>query len=122
MAVPLHVKSHYSLGVGTASVEALVDRAAGLGHRVLALTDLDSLAAQPRFHDRCRSRDLPEGCLTVVEVRQSGDGAPVRLAVLLAASRRHPLGAGGAVQFLTLEDETGLLEATVRRTAAPADR
>ena len=40
MYAPLHTKSHYSLGDGCTPVDALVDRAAGLGYPVLGLTDV----------------------------------------------------------------------------------
>lgn len=58
MLIPLHVKSDYSFGYGTASPEALVERASALGYPALALTDIDSLAGQPQFHDLCRARGI----------------------------------------------------------------
>ena len=54
MLIPLHVRSHYSIGHGAASIEALVARAAALGLPALALTDVESLAGQPCFHDLCQ--------------------------------------------------------------------
>jgi DNA polymerase III alpha subunit len=56
--VPLHVKSDYSLGYGTASVDDIVARAAALGYAALALTDIENLYGQVRFHHQCRSRGL----------------------------------------------------------------
>jgi DNA polymerase III subunit alpha len=53
MWVPLHVKSDYSLGHGTASIEALVDRAVELGFHTLALTDIENLYGPVRFHSYC---------------------------------------------------------------------
>ena len=70
--IPLHVKSDYSLGYGTASVDELVDRAAALGYRSLALTDLENLYGQVRFHHRCRQRGLLP--ITGVEFRPGFDG------------------------------------------------
>ncbi|HEX7038442.1 MAG TPA: PHP domain-containing protein [Pseudomonadales bacterium] len=58
MALLVRVKSHHSLGFGTASAEALVSRAGALGIEALALTDLESLAAQPEFHARCRGAGI----------------------------------------------------------------
>lgn len=58
MITPLHAKSHYSFGYGVASPEALVARAAALGYAALALTDIESLAGQPRFHDLCRGQGI----------------------------------------------------------------
>lgn len=70
---PLHLKSHYSLGVGTASPQALVERAAGLGIRALALTDLENLYGQVEFHHACRERGLRP--ITGVELRRGFEGA-----------------------------------------------
>src|SRR6266545_5225649 len=72
MFIPLHVKSDYSLGYGTASIDELVDRASTLGYRVLALTDLENLYGQVRFHYECRLRGVRP--LTGVELRHDFDG------------------------------------------------
>lgn len=58
MFVPLHVKSHYSLGFGTASVEELVKSAAELGYKSLALTDIENMYGQVRFHSLCRGHGI----------------------------------------------------------------
>lgn len=71
MFVPLHVKSDFSLGYGTASVDQLVERAAELGYRSLALTDLENLYGQVRFHDRCRRHGVRP--ITGVELRPGFD-------------------------------------------------
>lgn len=55
MFVPLHVKSHHSWCAGTASPEQLVARAAQHRLPALALTDIDNLHGQPRFHQLCRA-------------------------------------------------------------------
>ena len=67
MFVPLHVKSDYSLGFGTASVNELAARAAELGHGVLGLADIENLYGQVRFHAECRARGVRP--LTGVELR-----------------------------------------------------
>jgi DNA-directed DNA polymerase III PolC len=72
MPVPLRAKSHFSLGLGTASVEALVERAAAAGLRALALTDLENLYGQARFHHLCGERGLRP--VTGVELRPGFDG------------------------------------------------
>lgn len=72
MFVPLHVKSDYSLGYGTASVEELAGRAAALGYQSMALTDLENLYGQVRFHHACRARGLR--AITGVELRPGFDG------------------------------------------------
>ena len=46
----LHVKSEWSLGLGTASVRSLAGGAARLGYDALALTDVEGLHAQIAFH------------------------------------------------------------------------
>lgn len=89
MLIPLHVKSDYSLGYGTASPEALVKRAAALAYPALALTDIDSLAGQPHFHDLCRARGIRP--ISGVELRPNADkrhpGDQVGRVVLLAKDR-----------------------------------
>ena len=71
--IPLHVKSHYSLGIGTASIEAIVDRAAAWGLPAIALTDLETMAGQIQFHHLCRSRGVR--AITGLEIRAGFDGA-----------------------------------------------
>jgi len=75
---PLHVRSVYSLGRGTASVEALAGRAARYGHTALALTDRNNLYGAVPFIRACRDHgvrpilgaeiDAPDG-LAVLLVR-----------------------------------------------------
>jgi DNA polymerase III alpha subunit len=72
MFVPLHVKSDYSLGYGTASIDELVETAAGLGYSTLALTDIENLYGQVRFHHQCRSRGIRP--ITGVELRPGFNG------------------------------------------------
>ncbi|HET7370433.1 MAG TPA: PHP domain-containing protein, partial [Gammaproteobacteria bacterium] len=69
MSIPLHVKSDYSFGYGTASPGALVECAAALGYTTLALTDIDSLAGQLHFHDLCRAHGIRP--ISGVELRPS---------------------------------------------------
>jgi DNA-directed DNA polymerase III PolC len=56
--VPLRVRSSFSFLWGTASPEALVARAAALGHRALALTDRDSVAGAVAFLEAARLHDV----------------------------------------------------------------
>ena len=63
----LHCKSVYSLGDGTASVPELVERAARLGYRALALTDVESLAGQIELHCAAKAHGLH--AITGVELR-----------------------------------------------------
>src|SRR3989442_14575365 len=69
MLVPLHVKSHYSLGFGTASVAALAERAAKLGLPALALTDIENIYGQVAFHRLAREAGLRP--ITGVELKPS---------------------------------------------------
>jgi DNA polymerase III subunit alpha len=92
MFIPLHVKSDYSLGYGTASIDELVERAVALGYRSLALTDLENLYAQVRFHHNCRLHGIKP--ITGVELRPGFDG------------RRTPGTKKGRVILLAL-DEVG---------------
>ncbi|HSR12361.1 MAG TPA: hypothetical protein VLS90_13040, partial [Thermodesulfobacteriota bacterium] len=52
------------------------------------------------------------GCVPVSSAAQAETGSDVRLAATVAALRRVPTR-GGPLVFMTLEDETGLLEAVV---------
>jgi len=63
----LHNKSDYSLGYGTASPEKLASHAARLGYKAVALTDLETLAGQVRFHECCRARNIRP--ITGIELR-----------------------------------------------------
>src|SRR5262249_4125728 len=56
--VPLRVRSHGSLLWGTASPEALIERAFELGHSALALTDRDNLYLAIRFLQSARAQGL----------------------------------------------------------------
>ena len=67
MFIPLHIKSDYSIGLGTASVEELVAKAVTMGYGALALTDLENLYGQVRFHHHCRLSGVRP--LTGVELR-----------------------------------------------------
>src|SRR5436190_18215187 len=71
MFIPLHTKSNYSPGYGTATVEELVGRAVADGYPALALTDIENLYGQPRFHEAARQHGVRP--ITGVELR-SGYG------------------------------------------------
>ena len=58
------------------------------------------------------------GCVSVAEACAGRPDARVRLAVTLAAMRRVPTRAGPMI-FLSLEDESGLLEAALLPPAYP---
>ncbi len=56
--IPLHARSAYSLGRGTAPVERLVDQALLYGHDALALTDRNNLYGAVAFTRACRERGM----------------------------------------------------------------
>src|SRR5687768_2638195 len=89
MFVPLHVKCDYSAGYGTASVEVLCRRAAEYGYPALALTDVENLYGQVRFHAAAREYGIKP--ITGVELRAGyGPGELGRKSgrlVLLARNR-----------------------------------
>jgi error-prone DNA polymerase len=69
LIIPLHLRSHHSWCLGTASPQELVSRAAQHGLRALALTDVDNLHGQPGFQELCRKSAIrpilgAELCLT----------------------------------------------------------
>lgn len=72
MFIPLHVKSDYSLGFGTASIEELVREAAKFAYPALALTDIENLYGQVRFHHLCRLHGIRP--ITGLELRPGFDG------------------------------------------------
>src|SRR5215813_9535237 len=80
MLIPLHTKSHYSLGHGTASIQRLVERATVLGIPALALTDIENLYGQVVFHRLAREKGLHP--ITGSELRSGS-----RRLVLLAHDR-----------------------------------
>src|SRR2546427_711384 len=90
--VPLRVHSHGSLLYGTASPEALVQRALELGYGALALTERDNLYLAIRFYQAAKLEGLRP--LLGAEVRHEG-----RSALLLAIDRR---GYANLCRVLTL--------------------
>ena len=81
----LHVRSGFSYGSGVATPEELVEAAAGMGYRTLALTDRDGLYGVPRFLAACGEA----GILPVVgaEISTEGGGHVVLLAESMAGYR-----------------------------------
>src|SRR5436190_7359303 len=80
MFAPLHVKSEYSLGLGTTSVEALARAAAERGFPALALTDRENLYGQVRFHLVARAAGVRP--ITGVELEGPAVGGRSRLVLL----------------------------------------
>jgi DNA-directed DNA polymerase III PolC len=141
--VPLHTHSRHSLGFGTASVEELAGRAAELGAAAVALTDIETLAGQFRFHDACAAAGVRP--ITGLELREGhsrhGSGSRGRRLILLArdepgyatlcriVGRRHaparaaPTGepldalAEGAEGLFVLTDDPDLLGRLLRLDA-----
>src|SRR5512132_381014 len=89
MPSALHVKSHASPGIGIHPPEALVARAVALGYRAIALTDVENLYAQVRFHHAARSYGIH--AVTGVELRSGfsarSPGSRSGRLVLLARDR-----------------------------------
>jgi error-prone DNA polymerase len=91
--VALPVKSHYSMGLGTAAPYALVQHARRLGYRSLGLADVENVYGQVQFHVACRTEGLVP--VTGIELRaRIGAGGLVHSAtqggrvVLLAKNAR----------------------------------
>lgn len=105
--VPLHVKSHHSIGFGTASIAALVQHAGRVGLSSLALTDVETLHAQVQFHVACLANGLAP--ITGVELRPG-------------FRPRQCLGAERGRVVLLAEDAMGyasLCQIVTRRRAGP---
>ncbi|MGB3633597.1 MAG: DNA polymerase III subunit alpha [Rubrobacteraceae bacterium] len=86
----LHVRSGFSYGLGTATPEELVEAAAGMGYRSLALTDRDGLYGIPRFLKACGDHGLSPIVGAEITVKVSPEDGPEARGhvVLLAASER----------------------------------
>ena len=72
MYVELHMASAFSFLQGASLPEALVERAASLGYRTLALLDRDGVYGAPRFHKAARAvgiRPVIGAELTITQVR-----------------------------------------------------
>jgi DNA polymerase III alpha subunit len=72
--VPLPLKSHHSLGRGTAAPDALVQHASQLGYRSLVLADVENMFAQVQFHAACQALKLEP--VTGVELRGHPGNVP----------------------------------------------
>ncbi|HET9234795.1 MAG TPA: PHP domain-containing protein, partial [Candidatus Eisenbacteria bacterium] len=80
--VPLHVRSVFSLGRGTATLPALVTHAARYGHGSLALTDRNNVYGAVPFMRECEASgirpilgaevDGPEGCVVLLVEDRAG--------------------------------------------------
>jgi len=82
--VPLRVRSHGSLLLGTAAPEALIARALELGYGALALTDRDNLYLAVRFYRAARA----EGLVPLLGAEVTAPGEPGASALLLPLDRR----------------------------------
>lgn len=80
----LNVHSYFSLGAGTASPSTLVERAAALGYRHVALTDDLSVAGGVELFQAARKHGIRALIGATVPVSVNGEAYPF---VLLAASR-----------------------------------
>jgi len=85
--VELHCHSYFSLLDGASSPEALIDRAARLGYRALALTDHDGLYGVVRFWQAAQERGLK--ALVGAEVSLVATAPRHQLGEVATASRHH---------------------------------
>ena len=95
---PVHAKSEHSAGYGTASVETLVKRCAEFGYPALALTDVENLYGQVKFHYAARAYGVKP--ITGLELRRGfgshSVGSKKGRLVLLARLSARVSGIGGA--------------------------
>lgn len=108
---PLHVRSAYSLGRGTALPAALVEQAAAYGHEALALTDRNNLYGAPRFLEACRDW----GVRPILGAEIDG---PDGLAVFLVRDRIGYANLSGLITRRHLEADFTLLRALADPGAA----
>ena len=146
MHVPLHVKSDFSAGQGTATVEELARRAADLGFTAIALTDVENMYGQVHFHFAARVHGLR--AVTGIELRHRHSnrfvGEKAGRLVLLARDRAgyeslcrivsvrrrapaHPSGPpidcldANPRGLFFLSDDPGAIEALLRSGVTEAD-
>ena len=105
---PLHLKSHYSLGLGTASVAELVDRLRADGVEAAALTDVDNLYGQVRFHGLCRAIGVrPLTGVELTGMRRSAEGRRAVMRPEVTPRRRAARPAPRCRVVLLARDRTG---------------
>ncbi len=104
--VPLHVRSAYSLGRGTAPVERLVDQAVLYGHDALALTDRNNLYGAVAFTRACRERGVRPILGAEVDGGDAACGVVSRDATAMTGDARgHRDGAARVVTLLVRDAE-----------------
>ncbi|MCB1048367.1 MAG: DNA polymerase III subunit alpha, partial [Calditrichaeota bacterium] len=113
--MPLECHTAFSFGSGTMGPEALVKRAAELGHRSLALCDNRGLYGMVAFYKACREQGVrpilgcrfPEaGGLVVLARGAQGFGELCRLATLSQLGPGPWLGSSGAMGGHSLTPDT----------------
>jgi error-prone DNA polymerase len=102
--VHLHVHSAFSFLDGCSYPEELVERAAELGYRALALTDHDNLSGVIRFVRACQQAGITPVAGVELTVMDDGGGAERFHLTLLAATRE---GYGNICRLVTLGYEHG---------------
>ncbi|MFB5085297.1 helix-hairpin-helix domain-containing protein, partial [Symbiobacterium thermophilum] len=85
----------------------------GAAERYLKEYELTGLMVRTHFMRFVRERLAREGYLTAQEVRQRRAGELVKVAGLPVCPHRPPTRSGKIVVFLSLEDETGLIDLTI---------
>jgi DNA polymerase-3 subunit alpha/error-prone DNA polymerase len=111
--------------IAAAGVEADAAGDATAGERLATYRSLVRIRNELRFLDLhlsdhpmhvLRAAARAQGCLSSSEIRagwSAHDADRVRFAGIIAASRPHTLGKREAMQYVTFEDEEGLLEAVI---------
>ncbi len=131
----LHASSAFSFLDGASLPEALVDRAAALGYRALALLDRDGLYGAPRFHLAAKRAGLKAIIGAELTIGVATTGSVFRLPVLVESADgyrnlcrlvtrmklRAPKGEG-ALALEELDGHTGGLVALVGRAALSGRR
>jgi error-prone DNA polymerase len=86
--VELHLHTNYSLLEGASHPEELIERAAALGYRALAVTDRDNLHGALAFARGCRERGIRPIVGVELTVAYDPDHGPRHTLILLAATRQ----------------------------------
>jgi DNA polymerase III alpha subunit len=98
--IHLHARSHFSFLSGLPSPEELAERAAALGMKAVALTDLNRVSGLILFYKACRARKLrPILGIEIDEPGRPGEG--------IVALARNAEGYGDLCELATLRQRDG---------------
>ncbi|WGY68100.1 error-prone DNA polymerase [Burkholderia cepacia] len=124
----LFCRSNFSFLHGASHAEELVERAAELGYRGIAITDECSLAGAPRMHVAAKAKGLPLVIgsyfdVTPDEVAPGHDPGPGAFGLVLLAQNREGYGnLSELISWRRMEAPKGTYTLTSRMLSAPPSK